>query len=111
MEFLVIAAVFLLAIVTYVALALCRAGSNEDRIMLRHIEIPDGVSVKNIQPDMNTAKQKRKAIAVIEQCLSENDWDKAFYALVLFNDMLDSIDQGTPRPWSEFLPMLEEEFS
>lgn len=67
--------------------------------------------VKSIQPDMNRQKQIRKAVAEINGYLSEKALDKAAFGLHLLNQMLDSIDNGAPRPWSEFQPMLVEEFS
>ena len=60
---------------------------------------------------MNSARQQRKAVHEIVLYLQTGQTEKACYAIGLLNQMLDSIDNGKPRPWSEFKPMLEEEFS
>lgn len=92
-------------------LALACAGNREDQMMMRDTTIPKGLPVKNVQPDMNTAKQKRKAVAEIEGYILAGELEKAYYAMHLLNQMLDSIESGQPRPWSEFQPMLVEEFA
>jgi hypothetical protein len=67
--------------------------------------------MKNIQPDLSRKKQIHKAIADISFYLGAMALDKAAYALGLLNKMLDSFDRGQPEPWSNYQPMIEEEFS
>lgn len=76
--------------------------------------------MKNMQPDMKLDKQVRKATGQIRQMLSDmselSDDNltlkyKARYALDLLDQMVNSAVNGIPRPWSEYSPMIDEEFS
>lgn len=67
--------------------------------------------MKNIQYDLDRRRQIRKAVAHINDCLGKHLLDRAAYALAMFNKMLDSFDRNQPQPWSNFQPMIEEEFS
>ena len=78
--------------------------------------------MKNIQLDMNQVKQVRKAIAAIDLCLleaqrpgatmvmRERSVKKARYTMVCLEDMVDNIGKGQPNPWSDYEPMISEEF-
>ena len=66
--------------------------------------------MKNIQPDLNQRKEIRSAVAQITFYLGAQQTEKAIYAMELLNKMLDTFDQGEPQPWSNFLPMIFEEF-
>lgn len=76
--------------------------------------------MKNVQPDMKLDKQIRKAIAQIDGFLSDmsdlSDENltlkyKARYTLSLLNQMVEGAENGIPQPWSQFQPMIDEEFS
>ena len=63
--------------------------------------------MKNVQPDMNVAKQRRK----FDQRITEAPDDEHRRYLTSLRDEFDaSVAAGMPRPASEFLPMYEEEF-
>lgn len=65
----------------------------------------------NIQPDMKSTKQTRRAISEICGYLADGQAEKACYAMDMLNEMLDTINIGKPQPWSNFQPRLLEEFS
>lgn len=96
--------------VTACGMAIGAAGNREDSKMFRDNGIPEGFDMKNIQPDMDFGKQTRKATNFVLRHLQAGDDQKACYAMHLMNQMLDSIKQGQPQPWSHFLPMFNEEF-
>ncbi|AVD99664.1 hypothetical protein HWB51_gp046 [Mycobacterium phage Cuke] len=78
--------------------------------------------MRNIQLDMNQVRQVRKAVAAIDRCLLEAQRPgatmalrdravkKARYTLVCLEDMVDNIGSGKPNPWSDYEPMISEEF-
>lgn len=66
--------------------------------------------MKNIQPDMNVAKQFRKANVQMDAAMQAGQPEKASYIADLISMMSESIDKGELRPWSEFSPMIDEEF-
>lgn len=87
-----------------------------------------GNIVLSMTPDMKLDKQIRKANfraineidALIRDlqntCMDPDDpliiqARKARYIINLVNEMVDSAAQGIPRPWSEFSPRIDEEFS
>jgi hypothetical protein len=63
--------------------------------------------VKNIQPDMNVEKQIRKFDAAIEAAPSP---EHAGYLTGLLAMFLVGVSEGQPQPFSQFIPMYEEEF-
>lgn len=86
--------------------------------------------MKTVTPDMKLDKQVRKGLNValleinniiggLKQATENGDADfsegilrleKARYALNLVDQMVTSASNGQPRPWSEFSPMIDEEF-
>lgn len=64
----------------------------------------------SVDPNMDVRKQNRYADAAINAALDEGDIQKAQYIAQLKLDMNRSVRMNTPRPWSEFAPMIEEEF-
>jgi hypothetical protein len=64
--------------------------------------------MKTITPDMNIARQTRKADAAIAAATS--DWERRYIEHVK-GMFIASIEAGEPRPWSEFSPMIEEEWT
>ena len=67
--------------------------------------------MKTIQPDMNLDKQMTKAIAAVNLAILECNLDKSRYTIALINEMVRSVIDGQPRPWSEFQPRIDEEFN
>jgi hypothetical protein len=65
----------------------------------------------NMQPDMNVDKQIRKGQTQRTAAFDAGDYAKARYIDHCIGLMRKSIEQGKPRPWSEFQPMIDEEFS
>lgn len=66
--------------------------------------------MRTVDPNMNTDKQFREAFKVRERAVATGDIQKSTYIDYLIWLMAHSIACGTPRPWSEFEPMLDEEF-
>lgn len=65
------------------------------------------MGMKNIQPDMNVAKQRRKFTTAMENAPTA---EHVAY-LEGLRELFDrSIERGEPQPFSNFLPMYEEEF-
>ena len=67
--------------------------------------------MKNIQHNMDMAKQLRKAWAAMEVASFFFGPEKARYVGDLIQDMFDSWLDDLPQPWSNFVPMIEEEFN
>ena len=68
--------------------------------------------MKNIQPDMDLERQVRKGCARVNLALDQTppDVDKASYAAGLVAKMIEGAVYGQPQPWSQFAPMIDEEF-
>lgn len=86
--------------------------------------------MKTIEPNMKLDRQVRKANAMVLRELDAlvllasktngyrgdmetiiNMARKSCYTINLVNEMVQSACNGQPRPWSEFSPMIDEEFS
>lgn len=63
--------------------------------------------MRNIQPTMNVAKQRRKITHLLEHT---DDVNEAVYLAWLLGQFDAEVWLGVPRPASEFLGMYEEEF-
>lgn len=59
---------------------------------------------------MDIAKQNRLADNAIEAALDEDNLWKAQYIAQLKLDMNRAFRMGREKPWSEFTPMIDEEF-
>ena len=66
--------------------------------------------MKNIQPDMDLARQVQKGCARVHLALDEGNLQKAMYATSLVIKMLNGVVEGQPQPWSTFAPMIDEEY-
>ena len=63
-----------------------------------------------VEPDMNLRRQVRKFDRHIERARGSGDHGLADYLQHLRGLMLDDVKAGKPRPYSQWLPMAEEEF-
>ena len=59
---------------------------------------------------MNLAKQINKAKADIDAATNSGNREKADYIRGLAADMIAKSQAGLPEPWSNFRPMIAEEF-
>lgn len=66
--------------------------------------------MKTIQPDMKLDKQVQKGIAAVNAALDQGNLQKASYTIGLIQKMVDGAVAGQPQPWSQFAPMIAEEF-
>lgn len=68
--------------------------------------------MKNIQPGMDIERQVRKGCAAIDSALQEDppNVEKASYTAGLVANMLEGYAVGIPQPWSQYSPMIAEEF-
>lgn len=65
----------------------------------------------NLQPEMNLNNQVRKGLARVIEAMNDEDMVKATYIVRLINKMLEDYELGKPQPWSNFQPMIDEEFN
>jgi hypothetical protein len=63
--------------------------------------------MKNVQPGMNVAKQRRKIASLLDEHSTPSQQLFVLHLVGLFNA---SVEEGQPRPASEFIPMYLEEF-
>lgn len=66
--------------------------------------------MKTIDPNMNVDKQYREAFTVRERAVATGDIEKSSYIDHLIWLMACTINEGLPQPWSQFSPMIDEEF-
>lgn len=69
--------------------------------------------MKNVQPDMNVAKQRRKVFALhdrAEGCPTDDALIRIRYVNYLLHLFDGAVLDGQPQPASQFIPMYEEEF-
>jgi hypothetical protein len=63
--------------------------------------------MKNIQPDMDVARQRRKILALVTP---ESPFAAQSYVTHLVTLFDASVAAGRPQPASEFIPAFHEEF-
>lgn len=68
--------------------------------------------MKNIQPDMDLERQVRKGCATVNLALDETppNIQKACLAAHFTAQMIEWALVGYPQPWSQFKPMIDEEY-
>jgi len=66
--------------------------------------------MRNIQHDMDLGKQLRKAYADHDDCVRGGRLAEARYVLDLIWLMWNAYLDGLPEPWSNYRPMVREEF-
>lgn len=66
--------------------------------------------MKNIQPDMDLNTQIRKGCNAINAALDQGNLDKACHTTFYVVCMIRGALGGLPQPWSQFQPMIDEEF-
>lgn len=66
--------------------------------------------MRNIQHDLDLGKQLRKAYADHDDAVRLGQPDKARYILDQLWAMWNAYLDGLPEPWSNYRPMIAEEF-